>query len=308
MTKLERLPEIAGRQLGGLEAGPALMAKIKLKAAEEKQPRKRSWRSVAALATAFVALAAGAVTWQLLPQGQEAKNGAPLIQSRSAGGFATQAPLTGDLPGGAINMTASRRQTEQTLFASTEGSAFPMVIVNGAAYRMLSYPDAISDGLLGDSLGKVNEYNVEPALGSGGIVSNAVSQGETVYAVNGFTGALAAANVNGSTRVFQRVSYAGAATIGGEGLEDTLCSASQVGWISLDGAGTVRDEDARALMQILLDGADYESTGTGGGASLQIGLTNGLILQLTAGEDTVSACGTWSCPDFFEALHEALGN
>ena len=57
MKKLEQLPEIAARQLGGLEATPALLAKIKLKAAEERTPRKPAWKSVAALATAFVLLA-----------------------------------------------------------------------------------------------------------------------------------------------------------------------------------------------------------------------------------------------------------
>ena len=61
MKKLEQLPEIAARQLGGLEATPALLAKIKLKAAEERTPRKPAWKSVAALATAFVLLAVGAV-------------------------------------------------------------------------------------------------------------------------------------------------------------------------------------------------------------------------------------------------------
>ena len=61
MKKLEQLPEIAARQLGGLEATPALLAKIKLKAAEERTPRKPAWKSVAALATAFVLLAVGAL-------------------------------------------------------------------------------------------------------------------------------------------------------------------------------------------------------------------------------------------------------
>ena len=61
MKKLEQLPEIAARQLGGLEATPAMLAKIKLKAAEERSPRKPAWRSIVALATAFVLLAAGAV-------------------------------------------------------------------------------------------------------------------------------------------------------------------------------------------------------------------------------------------------------
>ena len=45
-----------------------------------------------------------------------------------------------------------------------------------------------------------------------------------------------------------------------------------------------------------------------GSGSLHIGLTNGLTLQLLVGDDTVSACGTWSCPEFFESFHEAIGH
>ena len=47
----------------------------------------------------------------------------------------------------------------------------------------------------------------------------------------------------------------------------------------------------------------------GGGFRLvRIRLTgqNGLTLQLLTGDDSVSACGTWSCPDFFEAFAEAV--
>ena len=75
MKKLEQLPEIAARQLGGLEATPAMLAKIKLKAAEERSPRKPAWRSIVALATAFVLLAAGAVSWQFLPKGTPSDEG-----------------------------------------------------------------------------------------------------------------------------------------------------------------------------------------------------------------------------------------
>lgn len=308
MKKLEQLPEIAARQLGGLEATPAMLARIKLKAAEERSPRKPAWKSIAALATAFVLLAAGAATWQFLPKGTPSDG--ELMHTRSAGMEAreTEAPAAADLPSGSITLSDGRKGSSGTLFASAENGVFPMLIVNGATYRMLTYPDGISNGLLGDSLGTVNEYNVEPALGSGSIVSNSAGQGETVYAIDGFSGALAAAKVNGSTRVFQRVSYAGTATIGNEGLGDTLCSASQVRWMTLEGAGTVEDADAQALMQTLLDNASYQSTGVSGSGSLHIGLTNGLTLQLLVGDDTVSACGTWSCPEFFESFHEALGN
>ena len=309
MKKLEQLPEIAARQLGGLEATPALLAKIKLKAAEECTPRKPAWKSVAALATAFVLLAVGAVSWQFLPKETSSGDG-ELMHTRSAGVEIreTEVPVTADLPSGSITLGDGRKGSSDSLFASADNGVFPMLIVNGATYRMLTYPDGISDGLLGNSLGTVNEYNVEPALGSGSIVSNSASQGETVYEIDGFSGALAAAKVNGSTRVFQRVSYAGTATIGNEGLNDTLCSASQVSWMTLEGVGTVEDADAQALMQTLLDNASYQSTGMSGSGSLHIGLTNGLTLQLLVGDDTVSACGTWSCPEFFESFHEAIGH
>jgi hypothetical protein len=119
-------------------------------------------------------------------------------------------------------------------------------------------------------------------------------------------GTMIAANISGSLRVFQRVSYAGTATIGGESLSDVLCSADQVDWLRYGGM-TISGADAQALMQTLLDDADFQSTSMTGTDSLQIGLTNGLILQLLVGDDTVSACGTWSCPGFFEAFAEITG-
>ena len=71
--------------------------------------------------------------------------------------------------------------------------------------------------------------------------------------------------------------------------------------------GRVDDPAAvRSLMETLLSCADYESTSLSGSDSTQLGLSNGLTLQLLVGEDTVSACGTWSCPDFFEAYQEAV--
>ena len=182
-----------------------------------------------------------------------------------------------------------------------------LITLNGATYRLLVSPSAISSSLLGEELGSVTEFNIEPALGSGGVVSNVVSRGEKVYAVSGMNGALAAANVEGSLRVFQRVSYAGTAVIGRETLEDTLCSAEDVKWIEVSSLGRVSDSaKAQQLMETLLEYADYTGTAMSGSGSMQIGLKNGLTLQLLTGEDSVSACGSWSCPDFFEEFAEAV--
>lgn len=40
--------------------------------------------------------------------------------------------------------------------------------------------------------------------------------------------------------------------------------------------------------------------------TLTVTLTNGLKLQLGVSGDTVSACGKWSCPEFFEAFESGL--
>lgn len=312
MKRLEKLPEIAQRQLGGLEATPTLLAKIKLEAAEKRSPVKSAQvlRPVLAVCCALI-LCVGAVS--ALNTGKDAVAPQPspsMLTNRSAGSEITPTAvprLLGDVPDGSISMSAGVRRSADTLFAEFGGASFPLITLNGATYRLLTSPSAISSSLLGEELGSVTEFNIEPALGSSGVVSNIVSRGEKVYAVSGMNGALAAASVEGSLRVFQRVSYAGTAVIGRETLEDTLCSADDVKWIEVSSLGRVSDSaKAQQLMETLLEYADYTGTAMGGSGSMQIGLQNGLTLQLLTGEDSVSACGSWSCPDFFEAFAEAV--
>lgn len=304
MKRLENLPDIAARQLGGLEAGPTLLAKIKLEAADRKAPRRLTLKPVLAVCAALVLCVGAALT--ALPQGpalpahdQPAEN---VLDSHSAGSQVTAEPrAVADVSRGSITMSAGKvRAASGSLYEQGTGSSFPLISLNGATYRMLQSPESVSDSLLGERLGSVSEFNVEPALSSGGVVSNAVACGEPVYAVDGMGGALVAAPVEGVMRVFQRVSYAGCAVIGSETLRDTLCAPEAVAWIEIEGLGRADGERAQSLMDTLLTCADYQSTAASGSASMQIGLQNGLTLQLTAGEDSVSACGTWSCPEFFE--------
>lgn len=312
MKRLDNLSEMASRQLGGLEATPTLWAKIRLEAAEKQQPRRAAALLRPALAVcAALVLCVGAVI-TLSPEGPVA-GPAPtqnVLDSHSAGSPtapADQPRALGDVPKGVISMSAGSRHSGGTLFVQQEGTTFPLVTLNGATYRMLQTPSAISRSLLGEELGTVTEFNVEPALGSGGVVSNAIACGEPVYAIGQNGGALVAAYVDGSLRVFQRVSYAGTAIIGSETLADTLCAASDVQWIEVEGMGRVEDPaQAESLMNTLFTLADYQGTAFSSGASMQIGLKNGLTLQLMVGEDSVSACGIWSCPDFFEAFAQAV--
>lgn len=311
MKRLENLPQIAQRQLGGLEATPVILAKAKLEAAERKSAHRSGavLRPVLAVCAAL-ALCIGVVTAM---NGGEIPGLAPtatpnVLDSHSAGTQITpteEPRMAGDVPSGAISMSAGMRRSSDTLFADLGSASFPLITLDGATYRLLLSPDAISPSMLGEEMGTVSEFNIEPALGTSGVVSNAVSRGETVHAISGMNGALVAANVNGALRVFQRVSYAGTAVIGAETLADTLCAPGDAAWIEVSGIGRVDDAAVvQELMETLLTCADYEGTSLSGSTSMQVGLTNGLVLQLLVGEDTVSACGTWSCPDFFEAFGE----
>ncbi len=307
MKRLDTLPQIAQRQLAGLEASAVILAKAKLQSAEKNTPKSmaRRLRPVMAFCAALI-VCVGAVTalWPETSVTGDVQRS--MIDSHSAGmrSVPTQKPSTlADVPSGVISMSAGARRSEETLFANLGSAAFPLITLDGATYRLLVYPDGIDESMLGEELGTVSEFNVEPALGRGGVVSNAAALGEVVYAVDGMKGKLVCARVDGALRVFQRVGYAGSALLGEETLADTLCAPEDVLWIEVGGMGYVDDPAmVMSLMETLLTYADYQGTSLSGTGSMQIGLKNGLTLQLLVGEDTVSACGTWSCPDFFESF------
>ena len=134
-----------------------------------------------------------------------------------------------------------------------------------------------------------------------------VAAGETVYAVSGMNGALAAANVNGQMRVFQRVSFGDNALVGKESLADTLKASSAMA-LELSGVGTVNDPAAaQRLVNILVNSASFlRSGGSETNQSLLIQLSSGIVLQMAVNGERLIACGTWACPEFFEAFQEAM--
>jgi hypothetical protein len=316
MKQLECLPEIAQRSLGGLTADSRLLAGIRIAAAQPTQTRR--FRLRPALITCLaMALCLGLGLWgvpMLLPANV---TGNPLMSSQTAGGNPggnTVGSLQQlDVSAGSISIDGSSQDsgTYRNLFASGRSGSDPLVMVGGAVYRMLISPTNMNSSLLGDSLGEVTEYTTEPALSTGGVVSNVVFAGDTVYAIKGMNGALAAANVSGNLRVFQRVSFAGAAVLDGETLGDTLTASQSVTAMELTGLGIVDDAaTAQSLLTTLLSNAQYEnaSAGSDDTRSLLIRLDNGLLLQMMVGEDTISACGTWSCPEFFDAYAAAMAS
>lgn len=305
--RLQALPQMADS--AGLQADEALKRKI-LRAAQEKQKNKTPvWRWAPALCCALaLLLGVGAVSLPALqPKGPQPTQ-MPLIESMAAG---TDLPLGKnlalDVPPGSITIRSSSNPSFRSIWAPASGGNFPLIGVNGRYYRMLTNPTSISSSLLGDSLGTVEQYTSEPALAGGGICSNVVAAGEQVYAISGMKGAMAAAKVNGTLRVFQRVSFGDHALVGGEKLSDTLRAGSVVA-LELTGVGTINDSTtAKNLLNILLNNASFlRSGGSETNCSLLIQLSSGLVLQMAVNGERIIACGTWACPEFFDAFQEAL--
>jgi hypothetical protein len=320
VKRFEELNEIAQEALGGLYAGQDLKLRILKAARAQKQPSARSllrpmpMMAMAAVLVVLVAagslLAPGALAPSTSPNG-----GNDVFDSLPAG-QATVMPITFrasallDVPPGSISLTPGSNIPEyRSIWEKGGGGNFPLIGVNGKYYRLMRNPSSIPQNLVGGSIGQVSEYTDEPALADPNqIVSNAVNQGETVYAVDGMGEALVAASVNGEMRVFQRVSFANNAILGWESLSDTLGISGKVIAMELTDVGTISDESKAAeLADILLSNASFIDTAgsQNGNRSLLIKLSNGLFLQMFVKNDTLSACGSWSCPEFFEAFQAA---
>ena len=303
--RLRALPEIAASS--GLQADEQLRRKI-LRAAEGGQ--RKPGLSVKRLAPAFCALAVlvGGLAFALPSLQGKNLGQTPVIESHPAGTVSVGEKLALDVPPGSITIKSSRNPSYRSIWAPMSGGNFPLICVNGRYYRLLTNPTSISTSLLGSSLGTVGTFTSEPALaGKNGICSNTVQAGETVYAVSGMNGAMAAANVNGQMRVFQRVSFGDSALVGGEKLSDTLKASSAVA-LELSGVGAINDPAAaQRLVGILTNNASFlRAGGSETNQSLLIQLKSGLVLQMAVNGERVIACGTWACPEFFEAFQEAM--
>lgn len=306
MKRLEQLPEITEKALGGLTAGQNLKLRIE-KAATDPAPQRRTvgaW--VPALCCALVlaiALGVGIPAMNQQPSGQ-------LIASQPAGAptMGTERSLL-DLDNDVTIRKSDAVPNYRSIWAKGDGGSFPLVGIEGRYYRMLTSPASVSSSLFGECLGTIAEFTTEPSLsGTDVILSNAASQNGDVYAIAGMGDTLVAAQVDGEYRLFQRVSFNGSALRGSESLADTLQIAGHISSMALSDVGTITDADTcETLFATLTSAASYESSGSlNGKQSLLITLDNGLTVQLSVKNDKLAACGTWSCPEFFEAFTQAV--
>ncbi len=295
-------------EINRLEADESLRRRI-LRAAREKPAAAPGWKRFAPLAAACVLLLALCGGWAY--ERFRPREETPILLTSQAAGDTEALPGAErgmlDVKNGSVSISSQSVPAYHSVWAQGSGGHYPLIGVRGKYYRMLVSPASISASLLGEALGNVEEYTSEPALSGASLVSNVVGAGGTVYAVSGMNGAAAAAEVDGVLRVFQRVSYAGAALTSGESLKDTLRCGGVTG-MELSGVGRLSGGAAKEAWNILSSRASYQGSGCAEtGQCLLIYLDNGLTMQLCVSGETLQGCGTWACPDFFNAFYSLSG-
>ena len=321
LKSLDQLGPIANEMLGGLHADERMRLAIRRAAEANAAPARRPLRRLvpAACCAALALMCVGVTAARLGGNAPEANPSVMLaaeptvmaIDTIAAGDgsdAAAAGTLVADLGGNA--MVRRAEADGESLFAAGEGD-IPLVTVNGAVYQMLATPKDVGGALLGGQVGTVQHHDAQPSLAASDALSaglsNVAAEGTAIYAISGLAETTAvAAEVDGSMRVFQRVSYAGRGP-GGLGLEDTFSVRGQVKRLELSGVGTLTGDAANAAIDVLLDHAVLKSAdATARRQTLTVTLDSGLRLQLGVSGDTLCGCGGWSCPEFFEAVEAAL--
>lgn len=305
MMKPEQFKLLADEALGGLTAGPALLNRAWMQSAGQTKQSIKPRRMNRALAMALSLLLVVGITAAVLPS--LTKKPIPTVDTLAAGLLPEGDLLkTADLPRGSLVLSKEKSPAYNGVWERGSGANFPLIRVDGRFYRLLSHPSDVS-ALTGAQLGSVAVFTSEPALDNGSdLLSNVAAQEAPVYAVSGMGKAVLAAQVGSQVRLFQRVAFAGNGLIGSETLQDTLPKGAVA--LQLSDVGTITDQDAVGrLMNILYNEASYQGSQLKNGKqALLVQYGNGIVLQLAVSGDQLSAAGTWSCPEFFEAFEEAL--
>lgn len=311
LDSLDRLGPIADEMLAGLHADQQMKARIRAAAKGQGRAKKRSVQRALVPALCCAALAfvcVGAVNLRGVAPAPQAAQIETIAAGDGAAVMMMRSNQVADL--GDHARVSAAAPSGESLFAAGQGD-IPLLAVDGAVYRMLTTPKDVGNSLLGDSLGDVKLFAEQPSLASAeemkAGLSNAAQKGAVIYSLKGMKKTTAvAAEVNGRMRLFQRVSYAGKGP-GKQSLEDTFCVRGKVKKLELSGVGTLEGDTANVVMNVLLDSASLKSADASiGKQKLTVTLSSGLKLQLGVSGDTLTGCGGWSCPEFFDAFEAAL--
>ena len=309
MEKLNHLASITDEMLAGLQTDETMRLRIVRAAREQAKPRRRNMKRYAP-AFAFAAAAIVCVGVASVRLGEINPGVTPMTIGEIAAGEAVQGGtmMLADLGDGA-SVRMARSIGGGSLFAES-GAEIPVVTVKGNVYRMLSTPQDIGRSML-QEMGSIQITTEQPSLASDADaekgLSNVAQENAAIYSVKGVSTSTAiAAEVNGSVRLFQRVSYAGRGPAG-DSLRDTFSVSGKIKTVELDGVGTLEGGAADDVIDVLLSCATLKSADAGSARQyLTVTLDNGLRLQLGVSGDTLSGCGSWSCPEFFEAFEQAM--
>ena len=298
--KLQALRQTTDETLSGLRAsqGGAYAAWKLAQQGGGRRQRSALRVAVPALALCLIVLFAALGLPALRP------GTVPAVESIPAGdpALTAQQSTRADLPQGSVTLSGGGAAF-RNLFAGSSVTDFPMIQSGGQYYRMLNSPQSLARRYLGGAIGTVSLYTDRPSSFTGGISSNAVLEGETVYAVADMEGAAVAANVNGSLRVFQRVSLNGQGT---EGSLSAVLGHARVTEISVSGIGRVTDAGTiQRLFRLLTGRSAYLSGACSETAQgLYLTMENGVTLQLYLSGSTAMACGAWSCAEFLDEFRQ----
>ncbi len=306
MKPLEQLPMIADKTLGGLRADSEMRCNIQLKAIEREKKQKRYvlYSRLAAVACCAVLL----IALIGFPQESSPVFSAPNITSLPLG---DGSPLSAADPVLKSEITVSGRSRQQSsgIWAEPVNGSYPLLGIKGAYYRLLTTPESADDAWLGDQIASVDVFSSEPSLTDASVVcSNCVYAGKGIRPVKNMGGTFVSAEIDGTQRLFQRVSFNGRATVSHESFADTLQIGSHILSITYPGHGTIVDSQVcEELFSLLSKEASFESTSTLNTEDTVIfTLDNGISAQVLIRDDKISACGVWSCPEFVSALEAKL--
>lgn len=310
MKQLNELPQVADTVFSELKADDRLKERIRLAAAEQTLKRQAAGRKKILLRALPVACCLVLLVTGILLIKRPAEDEPEVLTSVYAAGSSSGSAEPRLSAGAGLNnrdmsVTNVRRSGSSRSILEGKDSSFPLIRLEGRYYRMCTSPASVSSSLLGKEAGTVSEFTAEPALSSGnGILSNTVTVGTPVFRIKSMGNTFVAAEVKGVYRVFQRIAFNGNALIGREGFTDAAGLKGHVVSLEVTGDKIIEDRTtAEKLFEMMADEAVFDGNGSlSGKTNLIFTLDNGLQYQFTVKGNKISACGTWSCPDFFEIL------
>ena len=289
---MARIRPAADEAFAALHADEALRLRVLRAARTEQGVRRPVPRFVLAMAAAALlvllitpALRQGKRPGDPLPT--DAPQPVQTLQNLEAGGGAVVASTEGW--GAAVRLSGASEE-------------LPMLSLPGAVYALQD--GALSAEQVGEALGSVALWTETPsvALSSGESVSNLLPVGARIHALSGLPRTTAvAAELDGSWRLFRRVSYAG--VFGARSLEECLAIRGQVAQIDWQGRGTLTGAAAEGALSRLLDTATLVAKeAEPGETAVDFILSSGVTLRWSADGDTLIGCGAWAAPEFAAAF------